>query len=77
MFTILQSSLKLSTEYRFTRDPIITARHFGAAFSSEIDLQEVEFGRGGGMDEINMAQDRERWLDVANAVMKIALHKIR
>jgi hypothetical protein len=33
-----------------------------------MDLQEVGVG---GMDRIDMAQDRERWQKLANAVMNI------
>jgi hypothetical protein len=35
----------------------------------KIDLQEV--GWGGGMDWINLAQDRERWQALVNAVMNL------
>ena len=35
----------------------------------EMDLQEV--GCGGGMDWINLAQHRDRWRTLANAVMNI------
>jgi hypothetical protein len=34
----------------------------------KMDLQEVGWG-GGGMDWIDMAQDRDRWRALVNAVM--------
>ena len=33
----------------------------------KIDLQEV--GRGGGIDWIDLARDRDRWRAIVNAVM--------
>jgi hypothetical protein len=35
----------------------------------KMDLQEL--GLGGGMDWIDMAQDRDRWRAVVNAVMNL------
>ena len=41
----------------------------------KMDLQEV--GWGGAMDWISLAQDRERWRALVNAVMKLRLRKMR
>jgi hypothetical protein len=38
--------------------------------NNKIDLQEVGLG-GGGMDWIDMAQDRDRWRALVNAVMNL------
>jgi hypothetical protein len=38
-----------------------------------MDLQEM--GWGGGMDWIDMAQDRDRWRALVNAVMNLGFHK--
>jgi len=37
--------------------------------NNKIDLQEV--GLGGGMDWIDLDQDRNRWQALVNAVMKL------
>ena len=39
-----------------------------------MDLQEVGCG---GMDWIKLAQDRDRWWELVNVVMKFWFHKIR
>jgi hypothetical protein len=40
----------------------------------KMDLQEVRCGRGaGGMDWIDLAQDRDRWLALVKAVMSLRL----
>ena len=38
-------------------------------WENKINLREV--GRGGGMDWIDLAQDRERWRALVNAVMNL------
>jgi hypothetical protein len=39
-----------------------------------MDLQKVGCG---GMDWIDVAQDKDRWRALVNAVMKIRVHKMR
>jgi hypothetical protein len=36
-----------------------------------MDLREVEWGGGSGMNWINLAQDRNRWRFIVNAVMNL------
>jgi hypothetical protein len=40
----------------------------------KVDIQEVEWR---GIDWIDLAQDRDRWRALVNAVMNLAFHKMR
>jgi hypothetical protein len=40
----------------------------------KMDLREVGWG---GMDWINLAQDKDRWRALVNAVMNLQFHKMR
>jgi hypothetical protein len=39
-----------------------------------MDLQEV---RSGGIGWIDLAEDRDKWRDILNAVMNLRFHKMR
>ena len=41
--------------------------------NNKMDLQEV----GWGMDWIDLAQDRDMWLALVNAIMNFGFHKMR
>jgi hypothetical protein len=43
-------------------------------YNNKLDIQEVGFD---GMDWIELAQDRDRWLALVNAVMNLRFHKIQ
>jgi hypothetical protein len=43
-------------------------------YNNKMDLQEMGWG---GMDWIHLAQDRDRWRALVNAVMNHQVHKIR
>jgi hypothetical protein len=49
------------------KSPLERPRHRGEA-NIRIDLQEVGFR---GIDWIGLAQDRDRWLAIVNAVMNL------
>jgi hypothetical protein len=42
-------------------------------YNSQMDLQDVECG---GMDWIELAQDRDRWWTLVNEIMKLRIHKM-
>ena len=46
---------------------------FEGGHDVQIDPEEVEWG---GMDWIDLAQDRDRWLALANAVLNLRFHKM-
>jgi hypothetical protein len=39
--------------------------------NNKMDLQEVGWWGGGGMDWIDLAQDRDRWRSLVSAVMNL------